>query len=285
MTPTPRESLDISRAVCEKIHRVIEPVVDLLGTPTFGYRKFFSNGLSFGISNNLKWTDFCLTHFAQKIISNYEKEVRGALTGEKHCYFRVGTLNSQDPFLSALYDLNIWNTCSLYRKTVYGVEAFYFASTRDNESIIERYTNNKILFERFAHYFKEKLLEMMSLDEMRRAASSTISPEIFKLPPAPSDERKHLTSFLSLTPIHKFFLPIEDKEIVLSFQEVRSLSLLSQGKTAKEVGRKMGISPRTVEGYVENVRRKAGNLSRGRLIELFVSSFEYDQDLLKYLTP
>lgn len=282
MDCNPRNNIELSKSVCEKIHPIIKPISDLFGIHTFGYRKFFLDGSSFGISNNFFWTNFCLENFDKKIIPNYESEVRSVLNEEKFHFFRTGQPDNKDAFLTALYELDIWNTCSLYKKNGDNIEGFYFASTRGNSCVIENYINNIRLFERFTFYFKDKFLDIMSSQDIQRSTSPTISPSIFeKMHSIPSQEEAAIKNFLSNTPIHKFFINVEGQDITLSLQEFKSLALLSRGKTAKEIGRTLKISQRTVESYIENVKHKVKISSRGHLIDLFLSTFHQNKDFFK----
>lgn len=279
-----KNDIAFSISLSEKIDLITKPASDFLGFSTFGYRRFFLDGSSFGTSNNLSWTNYCLENFDKKIIPNYEEEIRAVLNDEKSHFFRIGVPDNQDIFLSSLYGLDIWNTCSLYKRSGEGIEGFYFASTRENISIIERYANNLSLLERFSCYFKNKLFDIMSLDDLKSATSPTISPSLFETyQHERSKEELDIKNFLLLTPIQKFFLTINGQEIALSSQEFRSLALLSQGKTAKEIARVLKISPRTVEDYIENIKRKTKISSRSQLINSFFISFHPESDVLKYL--
>lgn len=53
----------------------------------------------------------------------------------------------------------------------------------------------------------------------------------------------------------------------LTHRETECLFLLIRGKTAKEIGKFLTISPRTVEVYVENIKRKMCVNSRSDLID------------------
>lgn len=133
-----RNKRELTNSICDKIHPFIIPLSKLFGINTFGYRIFFPDGSSFGISNNSFWTNFCQEKFDKKIIPSYEKEVSAVLHEERTNFFRVGEPDHKNLFLSALYDLDIWNTLSLYRKSGENIEAFYFASNRENQGIIEQ---------------------------------------------------------------------------------------------------------------------------------------------------
>jgi DNA-binding CsgD family transcriptional regulator len=50
-------------------------------------------------------------------------------------------------------------------------------------------------------------------------------------------------------------------------RELDCIVLLMQGYTFKMIASKLGISPRTVETYIENIKQKTGCFSKGELIK------------------
>src|SRR5947207_2524234 len=132
-----RSNLELSEIICEKLKTICGPIAQMFGIQTFGYRKFFPDGTSFNTSSNFEWTKFVQEKFDNTMIPNYEDEVIAALKNEKHYLLRTGEPNRQDIHLSALYDNDIWNTLSLYRKNGDSVEGFYFTSSRNNHKIVE----------------------------------------------------------------------------------------------------------------------------------------------------
>ena len=171
--------MDLTQSLCEKISPIIEPFSQHIKLKIFGYRKFFSDGTSFNTSNNFEWTKFVHEKFNNTMIPNYADEVRSALKNEKHFFLRIGEPDRQDVHLSTLYDCDVWNTLSFYRKGGDSVDAFYFASTRSNYKIVNEYINNIDLFEKFSFYFKDKLNDIITPQDIKKASSVTISPKIF----------------------------------------------------------------------------------------------------------
>lgn len=278
-----RNEIELSEFVCERIEPICDPLIRLLGIQTFGYRKFFLDGTSFNTSSNFKWNTFVQEKFNNKIIPNYENEVTAALRDGKHFFIRMGEPDSKDMHLSTLYDCDIWNTLSLYRKNEDCVEGFYFASSRENKNIISEYINNMKLFERFTFYFKEKFSCILSAEEIKKASLPTISPLLFKETNPPDTQEENIKHFILNTPINKIFLNSDKKEVGLSIQEFKCLAWLSRGKSVKEIGCLMTLSPRTVESYIDNIKHKVNANSRSHLIDLFCLNFYKGQDLLKYL--
>lgn len=63
-------------------------------------------------------------------------------------------------------------------------------------------------------------------------------------------------------------LLINGHEIILTRRESDCLHCLAQGKTAKETARILGISNRTVEAYLENIKMKANIRHKSGLISI-----------------
>lgn len=64
-------------------------------------------------------------------------------------------------------------------------------------------------------------------------------------------------------------LPRPTCSCLLSQREYTVVLLMSEGNTDKQIGKKCGLSPRTVEFYINNAKRKLGVTSRAQLIVRF----------------
>ena len=174
-----RNRIELSEVICKKIKPFCEPLSNVFGIPTFGYRRFFPDGTCFNISSNFELTKSVQEKFTNTMIPNFENEVGAALQSGKHFALRIGEPDLQNNYLSAIYDWNVWNTLSIYQKNSGCVEGFYFTSTRDNYMIVDQYINNLKAFEKFTEYFKEKFMDVLSEEEVKKASFQTISPKIF----------------------------------------------------------------------------------------------------------
>lgn len=66
-------------------------------------------------------------------------------------------------------------------------------------------------------------------------------------------------------------------ENIFSKQEFRCIFLLSEGLTSKEIARNMSLSPRTVEEYLCNAKRKVHITRSGKLISYFVRNLTLEE--------
>ena len=60
-------------------------------------------------------------------------------------------------------------------------------------------------------------------------------------------------------------------ELKFSKQQYKCLYFLSHGMTYKEIAREMDLSPRTVEYYMEAIRKKTNLNTKSQLVSLFLS--------------
>lgn len=83
----------------------------------------------------------------------------------------------------------------------------------------------------------------------------------------------------------KFFkktISINGNLISLSGREFQCLELLAHGKRVKEVARCLEISSRTVESYVEIIRKKSELFFRGSITDLYWNYFREPPTYLFY---
>ena len=85
----------------------------------------------------------------------------------------------------------------------------------------------------------------------------------------------------------KFFkktININGNLISLSGREFQCLELLAHGKRVKEVARCLQISARTVESYVELIKKKSCSCFNGSIADLYWNYFRVPPSYLFYST-
>ena len=75
----------------------------------------------------------------------------------------------------------------------------------------------------------------------------------------------------TLIPHSKNIMPgFHINDVCFSKQEIKCLRLLIAGKTIKLIGQHLSLSPRTVEFYLDNIKRKLNVKTKSELIEKVV---------------
>ena len=257
----PSVIIDQQESILGKIRDIAQPLSDRFGIKTFAYRRFLTDGRSFGVSTNDEWNKWHTNYLLQQNnIKAYEDEVKETSKSEKgkFSWLRIGS-PPDDELCSNLYSHNIWNTLCLYKRDANYVEGFYFATTRENEGFYNVALNKLAEFEKYSAYFKEKFLTATDLHIIDKMSLPTVSKESFN-------------QFLEV-PKGRIVLHKENELILLTKRETECLYYIAQGRSFKEVAKVLMISPRTVEYYLNNIKDKTGTYKKSELIEFYKSNY------------
>ena len=155
----------------------------------------------------------------------------------------------EGPYDKALHDIkerfNLGHFIDLVERQKNYIELFCFGADADNSQIINFYLNRMDVLEKFKSIFKEKAAALI---------------------------RTHLEKQLIL-PKHMMpgYRGVMKSEYILdgahlTSREVQCLRLLQQGKTAKQTAKKLHLSYRTVESYLDDVKSKLYVTNKSELL-------------------
>lgn len=218
----------------------------------FGYEKITFDMEYTMICSNSKFLelllDKCDFHpFPPRDLKRFLKDPRD------YVYWRNNEAEAGKDLSEVLKVFNLSNGVSFFFNHN-PIEIAFFCSEEKDIDFIDFCINNLDIVKNFISYFKSHyfLLKNRGLEN-----------KIFL-------KRNNFVEF-SRSPT----VSIMDKDgnyISLSSQESQLMSLLSTGKTAKEIAKAMHISHRTVESYLENIKKKTGYFWKSELIKAFHSS-------------
>lgn len=140
---------------------------------------------------------------------------------------------------------------------------FGFAAKKYNPALPSLYLNNlAILNSFFDYYFASQKEQMFQMDLAHLRGHDAFykrqfGQDCFATPEAFSAFLKQLGLSMELLTAAKY-LTVREKEV---------LSFCVDGSTAQETGEELGLSRRTVQFYLENVKNKLGILSREELLQ------------------
>ena len=231
--------IQYQESLLERLTDIIKPLSDNFSIKTFAYRRFLTDGRSFGVSTNREWNKWHNQHLLQPHnIPTYEEEIKETSMSGKYSCFRIGEPNQKDELCTRLYDFNIWNTLCIYKKENEYVDGFYFASTKENLNIINIYLNNIVMLEQYTNYFKKVFLNAVNQENIDQLSLPTVSRESFN--PLPNFLEK-------IGVFHK-----GNEPVLISKREAECLYYFAQGYTGKEIARTLNLSPRTIETFIIN---------------------------------
>lgn len=234
-----------------------------LGIISFNYVRTFDDGSQINLSNIPSW----LEHF-------YENEYYTIGAFERHpSHYESGfalwpQLSGQKIFYDAREYFNIDHGITIVEKQKDSCDFYYFGTTKDNYGILNLYLNHMDLLKRFIFYFKEKAEYIVKQANMNRI----ILPNHFELHESPDVTEQYYRlkttqEFLKETSIKKFPLSGELEGNFLSNKQLNCMIYLIEGKTAKEIGKLLHLSHRTIEGHINNLKNRFNCKSKSQLID------------------
>ena len=244
-----------------EVNDICRPLKDI-GITYFNYLKIYKDGSRELLTNNAPWID----HFYKNALY-----LTAGVVDVEHLlpkgYFLWSELDLNDPAYSQGQEsFNIDNGVSFVIKRDEITYLYIFASTKDNMHINNFYIRNVDLFRRFIQYFHDRgsdLIKQAKSNKIVLPQQQIINSNRLKNIEIPSNVRR---SFYKKTKMDKFYL-----------LDVSDDLYLMVGATAKQCARQLGISYRTVETYIEEIKQKIFqflgiNLSKGELAEFLIKT-------------
>jgi DNA-binding CsgD family transcriptional regulator len=254
--------LDYHARLSPKLQEICSPLFEFLSLDSFSYSRIQSDGRFLYLSTHQNW----LQTFYEKELYNtieFQKDHYYLENNEEEGAFLTMGVPNDNEFLKHLYSTRIWNSLTLFLKSLDLTECWTFSSTPNVPKVLNLYINRPDIFKHFSTYFNRELQGVLDLEnqdiygELMFACS-----ELCTL----SKVNKEISHPFE---IQKFYLSGERDDIYLSKRETECLFYLSKGNTVKEIGKSLSISPRTVEVYIENAKMKTQLKSKVELLNMF----------------
>ena len=247
-----------------KLKSIYNPIIKL-NIKTFAYFKFFNNGRYLYLCNDLNWVKFCLFNVHNNEGTSLVHEISNVKKDDYHCF--LWPIQKIDYLMSALYDFNIWNGLSIFKKTGDIIELWGFAADRQTENMQNFYIENIELLKSFAASFTLRTSDLIVSTNSNLAIYKDFKP----LTNIDDYDRREIDAFIKATPIDKSPLITEKGEVFVSKKELQCINFLVNGKIPKQIASTLGISTRTVEKHLENIKHKI-NGSKEDIIRVYKNS-------------
>lgn len=277
------QALEYALSISKRLKDLTASLFQTFELTTFGYKRVFTDGKYLFFSTNQSWVEYHI-----KNIHNhghfFVHAMNHALVSDG--FYRVlWPVKPIDHFLEALHHLGMWNGLNFYKKQSDSIELWTFSTSPEKYQDPNSYLSIITYLERFIGYFNVVAADILDPIDDKKLALCKDSSTIFAPPSSPILDPP-LKTFLTETTITN--IPVYGRSglCYLSRQESVCLSLLAQGKSAKEIARLLNLSPRTVESYLATIKLKTGQPSKSSLIDIFNTSsrrFNYKEFIISEL--
>ena len=250
----------------DRLQELCTPLSSHLGISYFRYMKFFYDGKYLSLCNRSDYNQFYL----EKVLSfgeNFSSAVKKLQSRES--YYYVWPTHSKDYILSALCDFNIWNGLTFFIRGNQYIEGWSFATNKNNNEAISCYLNNLPFLQHFIVFLSASISDFLNCPHNKLATfdQSPFDADFFD-----KSISHNFDQFIKETEITSIELESENDLVHLTRRELSCLLYLSAGMSAKEIGIKLEISPRTVEYYINQVKIKTRCNYKSDLIYLVKKS-------------
>ncbi len=196
--------------------------------------------------------------------------------------FIGGDVSRFDPKNEAILHLDwkhdFWNYVLIWRDGPDGsMEAWGFSLGKEHNNPMNFFLNNMGLLERYIAYFDATAKDITQIDNSQKLAVFDQNFQFHQKAEADKSVRNAI-EFLKQTRLNNLNIEVNNKSFCITRREGQCLYFLLQNYTAKEIALQLDISPRTVEIFIQNVKKKFGKFSK-----LELACFAKKNDLSKPL--
>jgi DNA-binding CsgD family transcriptional regulator len=236
----------------------------------FNYAKYYEKGSGFCLTTHPDWH----TYFIKKV--DYVKTVQQVFIEISNGMF-LWEDKIAPVAIDACKNFKIYKPIAIvkYKNPYYEICSFGIDADCSESASIDFYLNNLDILKRFILYFKDKMIKLIK--------RSDNNCNQFAIPMFPqlqqskdkittcSENRLHKQQLLSDLKIERYLLENKHGIQNLSRRELECLLYVLKGRTSRETGNILCISPKTVDTNLSIVRDKLDCSSRA---ELFSKAME-----------
>ncbi len=237
------------------ITEITQPL-NQLGLSYFTFDRTYHNGEHLRLTNAGKWIEnYYRTDLYKAAI--FEKDPRLFFNG---CVF-WSWLN-REPIYSAAAEHNIDHGLTIIEKHDTYADFFHFGTTHDNYIAPELLVTKLDYLYRFIAYFKQKANPIVVEAEKTRfkllvpQAKQITLNDLNDTLIQTQDDHDLLHKLFKKTEVTRLYLGSEFNNSYLTRREMDVLRLMKDGQKPVEIAKSMGLSVRTLETHLKNIKAK-----------------------------
>lgn len=265
----------------KEISTLFDPIINHTNIDYAGYGRIYEDGGHFYMDNFVELQDYLLIQLKGKTVFD----------------FQLLELIARDPFFSRsdgkiivfeqdIDSKNFWKRTSkmfniesllyVFERFEHYFDIFAFAS-RSNKNISSFYVAHFDILEKFMVYFKEKNKSLIEQSERNKIILPMRNTRFYCIKQNLGEKRsfikeKNIADLQQHLKLVKYPLSIGGVILYFTEREIGCWRLLSDGYSYKNIADTLGLSPKTVETHLANVKNKLRVTNRGKLSNIFHNS-------------
>lgn len=247
----------------QKLMKVCEPFFKTFGINYFFHQSNTPDGLYHGIGTHPDFLHFYFDqrqHECNPFITQFDQLKSGIYFYDSVCEkeFQKTMQNATDKY-------NLKHSLVLMEKDLDRCNQFGFSIPPDRVDIQSLVINELPLFKAFIQHFNHEMSDILQ-DLRRHPVSVRKDQQALEVKVLPEIQLDYFNRMSFLAKIRTPLNILRHRK--LSKREIDCLKLYLKGKSAKNIGEKLGLSPRTVEFYLANIKNKLSCHTKPELISL-----------------
>lgn len=231
----------------------------------FQYIRVNKDGSSSLLTNKVDFTSFALQHAIKANVPLIYSCVKKEILNPNSYYFLWEPNLPVAPVAMARNEFNICNGLTFVERYPTHYTMIAFGAPHNNLGILDFYLNNIDILSNFIQEFKIKQSDVLQ----------KLEGQPLILPPPQMDENLQemlLKQSANIKNTKKQYpVTFANRVSYITQKEYECIRQLPYGLSAKQIGRALNISQRTVEQYFERVRTRVGCSTKAQLIQLLFS--------------
>lgn len=224
-----------------------------------------SDGNFSALNNNPKFMEHYLSN------EYYNNDIHTANTDKFGKYILWDSLErsgKSEKMHAEAAHFGVQHTFTIVEKNAESTHFYHFANDMESSETNQIYLANLDLLKVFITYFNKTINQSIVLADAHKNTFKIDTKNSGYLLNSENDVFSYdsIEFMRSITPKHKL-------KPMLSYREAEIVSQLVRGKTAKHIAYTLGLSQRTVEKYLENIKFKFNAGSKSDLIEKCIDMF------------
>ena len=224
-------------------------------------------------------SNYAKIHFSlvDNVGAKYAEQIDKLIMGTTNYFFIPNDIKlyneKTNHIMHVLYNANFWNVLSLLKLNKSGyVDVYTFGRPINNgENSCHFYLNNISFLERFIDYYDHKTADFIVKRDKKSFGhfNQTFNLEQNNLA---YETEARVKQFLQATQYDAGHIQYKGNNISLSPRQIECLEYISEGYSMKRIAAMLGLSPRTIECYLNSIKTKTGCKSTKALITSYARS-------------
>jgi DNA-binding CsgD family transcriptional regulator len=248
----------------EDIRQICKPLFDNTPINYFEYSRYYKNGDFWTVNTNSGITEQYLRYQCYPDINEFAINTARYSMFSRDIPLPTIAKQAEERYMENITIFENFNVKHRLYIDELGEDYFAacgFGTDLDSTSGFEYFINNFDLFNKFMNYFLtcgKKIIDTCYAARIKLFSEEEIStsPDRFKEPPlhTPSTELPFVYTV---------------NGIMLSKREYTCLQHMAHGKTIKEIAKRLSLSPKTVQTYIDRIKLRLGYTQKTQLIDLY----------------